>query len=80
MIGHKEDTGNPVNEQRYYILHNWRGRQPYDGLAQVKYKILKTENYSAYEKITIDIGFYGDEMTFYHKPVDNILCKNHLFC
>lgn len=78
MISHAPDGGNPVNEQRYYVLHNWRGRRPYDGLAQVKYKVMRRENNFAYEKITVDIGYYGDDMTFYHIQTEK--CDNHMLC
>ena len=80
MMSHGVDDGNPVNNQRYFVLHNWKGRRRLDGLAQVEYTVLTRENWHAYEKFTVDVGFYGDLNTFYHVPKKNCDPKKDILC
>ena len=46
----------------------------------MKYKVMRRENNNAYEKITVDVGYYGDDMTFYHLQDPNVKCENHMLC
>ena len=56
MISHKREKSNSVNEKRRLLLNGWRRRMLKDGLSDLKYKVVRREDFGVFEKIIVDIG------------------------
>uniref|UniRef100_A0A8C4YPB4 Beta-1,4-galactosyltransferase n=1 Tax=Gopherus evgoodei TaxID=1825980 RepID=A0A8C4YPB4_9SAUR len=56
MIRHARDRNNEPNPQRFDRIAHTRETMNSDGLNTLSYKVVKTEKYPLYTKITVDVG------------------------
>uniref|UniRef100_A0A8D0GRR2 Beta-1,4-galactosyltransferase n=1 Tax=Sphenodon punctatus TaxID=8508 RepID=A0A8D0GRR2_SPHPU len=56
MIRHSRDQKNEPNPQRFSRIAHTRETMNSDGLNSLTYKVVKTEKFPLYTKITVDIG------------------------
>ncbi|XP_053318000.1 beta-1,4-galactosyltransferase 1 [Spea bombifrons] len=56
MIRHNRDTKNEPNPKRFDLIGKTRLTMNSDGLNSLTYKVIKTEKYPLYTKITVDVG------------------------
>ncbi|XP_065262124.1 beta-1,4-galactosyltransferase 1 [Emys orbicularis] len=56
MIRHSRDHKNEPNPQRFDRIAHTRETMNSDGLNTLSYKVVKTEKYPLYTKITVDVG------------------------
>ncbi|NXY48983.1 B4GT1 galactosyltransferase, partial [Ceuthmochares aereus] len=56
MIRHSRDRKNEPNPERFDRIARTRETMSSDGLNSLSYKVLRTEKYPLYTKITVDIG------------------------
>ncbi|XP_069486884.1 beta-1,4-galactosyltransferase 1 [Ambystoma mexicanum] len=56
MIRHDRDKKNDPNPQRFDRIAHTRETMDTDGINSLSYKVMKTEKYPLYTRITVDIG------------------------
>ncbi|MEE6459994.1 hypothetical protein FKM82_000817 [Ascaphus truei] len=56
MIRHDRDAKNDPNPQRFDLIAHTRHTMNSDGINSLSYKVVKTEKYPLYTKITVDVG------------------------
>ncbi|NXE08520.1 B4GT1 galactosyltransferase, partial [Lophotis ruficrista] len=56
MIRHSRDRKNEPNPERFDRIAHTRETMSTDGLNTLSYKVLRTDKYPLYTKITVDIG------------------------
>ncbi|XP_076822757.1 beta-1,4-galactosyltransferase 4-like [Clavelina lepadiformis] len=54
-LPHQRDKGNPLNPNRFRLLHTTASRMKTDGLNSVKYEVLSMKKYATYTNITVNI-------------------------
>lgn len=56
MIRHDRDAKNDPNPQRFNLIAHTRQTMNSDGLNSLQYKVIRTEKFPLYTKITVDVG------------------------
>lgn len=56
MIRHERDAKNDPNPKRFDLIAHTRQTMNSDGINSLEYKVIKTEKFPLYTKITVDVG------------------------
>ncbi|XP_071970055.1 beta-1,4-galactosyltransferase 1 [Engystomops pustulosus] len=56
MIRHERDAKNDPNPKRFELIGRTRQTMDQDGIKSLTYKVIKTEKFPLYTKLTVDVG------------------------